>query len=404
MSDVLFSELFKKYIDGSATPREMLLLKDFVQNGEYTAEHHRLLQEAYMDKSLRMQGGEDMEGAWHSLRGRMREPRIVWFRSAAAVLLLVAGAATFLYLNNRAARKEVARIIKLQPDIQPGGTKAILTLANGKTIFLDSAANGQLSRQGNTSVVKTANGRIIYEQNGADKGEAMMNLMSTPKGGQYQVVLPDGTRVWLNAASSLKYPVAFVGNDRRVSISGEAYFEVAKNKQMPFFVDVDGKLTVEVIGTSFNVNAYANESKLLTTLLEGSVKVVCQALPANTPSLKRESGAVILMPGEQATLDAGPGRSLQSGQLIGKNRHADLARVIAWKNGLFSLENSSLQEVMRQLERWYDVTVKYEGSIPEVEFKGEMDRGVRLSDFMRYMKELGINSRIEGRSLIIAGK
>jgi len=296
---------------------------------------------------------------------------------AAAVLLAIAGG-VFWWKTGREAHSSLAvEHAQLQQGIDPGGNKAVLTLSDGTSIVLDSAANGAVAKQGNVAIVKLADGRLSYSLQGAAKGAVMMNNMRTPRGGQYRLVLPDGTQVWLNAASSISYPAAFVEKTRRVRISGEVYFEVAKNKEQPFVVDVEGGPSVEVLGTGFDVNAYTDEGSVKTTLLEGSVRV----------------DHVVLKPGQQARMG-------QQGLSIEQNVNID--KVMAWKNGYFNFENASLKEVMRQLQRWYDITVVYEGRVPDIQFEGEISRNINLSNLLRVLARADVKFRLEeGRRLVV---
>jgi len=191
-------------------------------------------------------------------------------------------------------------------------------------------------------------------------------------------MLPDGTQVWLNAASSITYPVAFTGKQRNVKISREAYFEVMQDKEKPFVVEVDGGMPVEVLGTHFNVNSYTDEGAVKTTLLEGSVRV---------------GQGVVLKPGQQVWAD---------GQRLSVRSNINMDKVMAWKNGLFNFEDASLQEVMRQLERWYDITVVYEGRIPDIQFEGEISRNINLSNLLRVLARAEVKFRLEeGRRLVV---
>jgi ferric-dicitrate binding protein FerR (iron transport regulator) len=211
----------------------------------------------------------------------------------------------------------------------------------------------------------------------------IFNTLSTPRGGQYQLLLPDGTKVWLNAASSITYPVGALTKEIKIKIEGEAYFEVAKNKELPFIVDIGGRSTVEVLGTHFNVNGYTNEGVIRTTLLEGSVKVT------NGQSDK------VLKPGQQSEQAA-------QDQKITVHNDVDTDKVLAWKNGLFNFEGASLPAVMHQLERWYDITVQYEGAVPAIEFRGGMDRNVNLSAILQFLAEMKIKYTMQGHTLIIS--
>lgn len=303
-----------------------------------------------------------------------------WFRYAAAILIVVGlGTVAYLWTNNKKIEQPlVSENKQLQTDLPPGGERAVLTLADGTEIVLDNAANGNIAQQGNATVIKSDNGQIRYDLKGSSQGQVMLNTMSTPQGGQYQLTLPDGTKVWLNAASSITYPAVFVGKERKVTINGEAYFEVAKNKEMPFMVEVRGMSTVEVLGTSFNINAYSNEETVNTTLVEGSVKI---------------NKRVVLKPGQQAVV--------KDPAAVSVVNNADLEKAIAWKNGLFSFNNADLVSVMRQLERWYGVKVIYQRDVTDLTLKGEMYRNVQLSTIMNFLKKMGVNVRLDGKTLIV---
>ena len=301
-----------------------------------------------------------------------------WWAAAAIILLLFTGA--YLWMTRHKNEQSLAAGSKpLQHDVLPGGNKAILTLANGQKIMLDSAANGTLVQQGNTKVIKLANGQLAYTPAGKDKGVVLYNTMTTPRGGQYKIQLPDGTDVWLNAASSVTYPTAFTGADRRVTITGEVYFEVAKDKAKPFRVNVN-EVKVEVLGTHFNINSYGDETAIKTTLLEGSVKITAG------------KDNRMLKPGEQAQV---------AQQRVTIVNNADLGQVMAWKNGLFNFNKLSLREVLRQLSRWYDVEVVYQGDVTPRKFGGEIQRDLNLSEVLDGLRETGIHFSIDGKKLVV---
>lgn len=300
-----------------------------------------------------------------------------WFRYA-AVLLLTAGAAGYYFysLSKNADLSADPHLSKLE-DIPPGGNKATLTLADGSVITLDSAQNGTIAQQGGAKILKPDAGQLSYE--GVGNTAPSYNTVSTPRGGEYQITLSDGTKVWLNAASSLRFPTVFAGKQRKVQVSGEAYFEVAGNEQQPFLVDLNGECEVQVLGTHFNVNNYPNEESVRTTLLQGSVRIT------------RGKDAKLLQPGQQAVVK----------ENIAIDKSVDMNEVMAWKNGFFSLEDKSLDEVMKQLERWYDIDVRYEGKIPGIRFTGDMDRGVNLSEVLKFLSESGIKLKLEGRTVVV---
>ena len=313
---------------------------------------------------------------------------------AAAVVLLVAGAALWLQETQNNPKPAVAIAAAPAHDVPPGGNKATLYLAGGQKIILDSASNGLLAEQGKTTIQKLKSGQIAYVPRAGEVGEVNYNTLTTPRGGQYQLQLPDGTNVWLNAESSITYPTAFTGAERKVSITGEAYFEVAKESAHPFIVRLpavakgnreDGSwMDVEVLGTSFDINAYNDEAAARTTLVEGSIKVSANGTHK------------IIEPGEQTTVTfGGPG--------IEVDQHADVARALAWKNGLFAFSNADLPTVMRQLSRWYDVDVQYEGNIPkdQFEFNGKIGKMLTLDQVLRVLTKTQVHYTIEGNKLTI---
>ena len=303
---------------------------------------------------------------------------------AAASIILMLGIGVYL-LTTKTKKTSPPVAVVQAADIAPGKNGAVLTLADGTLVVLDSLGNGVVATQ-NGAQVKLQGGTLAYEATGPATGEVAYNTMSTPKGRQFQVTLPDGTKVWLNAASSISYPTAFTRNERQVILTGEAYFEVAHNSNMPFKINVNGKAEVEVLGTHFNVNAYDNETTINTTLLEGSVRV----------ELNADMPAITLKPGQQAQVGEVGKQSIA--KVI---NDADIDKVMSWKNGLFNFEGASLAEIMRQLERWYDIEVAYEKGIPDVEFEGKMTRDVPLKDLLKMLERSAIHFRIEGRKLIV---
>jgi len=305
---------------------------------------------------------------------------------AAAVALLLAGSAYFLVNKKDTPAPMAAKAAEITPGMQG----AILTLADGRQVVLDSMASGVVAQQGGTSVV-LSNGKLQYDPSGEAATGIQYNKMTTPKGRQFEVTLPDGTKVWLNAASSIRYPTAFTGNERKVEVYGEACFEVAKDAGKPFLVNVNNKASIEVLGTLFNVNAYENEKTINTTLLNGSIKVATH--PAS----------IVLKPGQQAQISTTSGANKPEGKIEVIN-HPDMEKIMAWKNGLFNFEGAGIEEVMRQLERWYNIDVVYENGIPDIQFIGEMSRQISLSDLLEILRRTEVDFRVEGRKLIVLNK
>lgn len=334
-------------------------------------------------------------------RPLVRIGRKSFLRYAAAILIVVGlGAVAIVYQRyNQQKKNGTLAAHPAAGDIAPGGERATLTLSDGTVIALDSMANGTIAQQGNAAVVKSSNGQLAYNTKGLPAAGRMLNKMATPKGGQYRLTLPDGTKVWLNAASSITYPVAFVGDKRDVKTSGEVYFEVARDKEKPFIVDAGGRTAIEVLGTNFNVNGYADDGSIKTTLLEGSVKVTGNTFVV----LKPGQQAVVEDPDQAQVAQAKAAQAKVADQKTILVRTVNTDQVMAWKNGFFNLQDARFEEVMKQLERWYDIEVKYEGKAPSIGFQGKMDRGVHLSGVLRLLSELGVQCRLEGRTLIVHG-
>jgi transmembrane sensor len=343
---------------------------------------------------------------------RQMPSRRRWWLAAASIILLLSAGAYLLTKKN--VLKPVAGITK----ILPGKEGAILTLADGSQVLLDTIKNGVVALQGGTTA-KIVNGTLIYEGVGS---QAVYNIMSTPKARKFHVILPDGTHAWLNSASSIQYPTAFTGDERKVSVTGEVYFEVAKNKKMPFRLNVNNKAEIEVLGTHFNVKAYENESVINTTLLEGSIAIDLspeQKVKAAQQSKERNKNnkKLILKPGQQAQILVGqntlqingePLKEAATQKTVEKKSgvtvisNTDLDRVMAWKNGVFDFNDIAFADAMYQLERWYDIQVVYEKGIPtDIELNGKITKDNTLNDLVVILEKIGVKCRLEGRKLLI---
>lgn len=389
-----FELLVHKYIAGTITEAENAELKTLLDQEAYALELDRIFQESFREseEAAVNWSDNDRQVFVNKLMDKARSKenaspvrRMHWLKYAAAVIL-VAGLGTIAFIFTKQEKEQPAIAETEQSsekqEIAPGGEKAVLKLADGTIIHLDNAAKGQVAEQGGVEVVKLASGQIAYRVKQLKNKEVMWNTMSTPRGGQYQLILPDGTHVWLNAASSITYPTAFTGNKREIKIKGEVFLEVAKNKQKPFFVNINDKSTIRVLGTSFNINSYDNEENITTTLVEGSIQI---------------NKNIVLKPGQQAV-------QLKAADDIVVSE-ADVEKALAWKNGWFNFNGASLYDVMRQLERWYDIDVKYEGEIPQVTFKGKMDKGVTLTGMLNIFSALNykFKTKLEGRTLLVTG-
>ncbi|HEY8957664.1 FecR family protein [Chitinophaga sp.] len=311
-----------------------------------------------------------------------------WISAAAAVMVLSFG---FYWFLRPAARKPTTiASSQVSNDVTPGGNKAMLVLADGTEIPLDSTANKALTQQGNTSIIQPAGGQLLYtQQTGGPENVDLVqyNTLRTPRGGQFQVTLPDGTKAWLNAASSLKYPVAFKGTSRQVELTGEAYFEVAHNKAMPFKVMVRtgqyDSMEVAVLGTQFNIMAYADETLVKTTLLEGAVKVSSSGVSKQ------------LAPGQGAYLD-------RQHHTLALQQQVDTEEAVAWKNGLIQLDGNDITSIMRMIARWYDVDVIYTAPVP-AHFRGIIPRNVPVSQVLKMMEMTGeVHFEIKGKQIIVS--
>jgi transmembrane sensor len=320
-----------------------------------------------------------------------------WGWAAAAVLILL-GAGTYFLTQHHESNIQPPLAQKV--DVAPGGNHAFLTLANGSKIMLDSAANGSLAKQGTTDIIKSDSGKLLYSlvnlnsplslgRGAGGEGKPLYNTLTTPNGGQYQLTLPDGTKVWLNAASSITYPTTFTGNERMVSMTGEAYFEVAKDPARRFKVRINEDALVEVFGTHFNIDAYSDEPVIAATLIEGNIHF--EKLQGNKNDKHTSAD---LRPGQQAELTRVGALTL--------NVRPDLDQVMAWKEGFFQFDHSDLKTIMRQLSRWYNIEVEFKGDIPDREFFGRLNRNLPLSSVLTILKANNIHYEIQmGNKLVI---
>lgn len=391
MSEKPYSEemlaLAEKWTAGTITPEEKMRLFEWYDRFDDTELTIQSSETAAFDH-LRQEMLQDIR---RKLKSPARIRRITRVSVAAAVLLLVATGG-WLALHNRTpaplATTTPVKNTSRRNDIAPGTNKATLTLADGSTVTLDSVHTGNLASQGNAEVIKRSDGQLQYASANTSNTPAsamVYNVLSTPRGGEYRLKLQDGTNVWLNASSSIRYPTTFFGKERRVEITGEAYFEVAKNAAMPFRVSVNnaavGKHTeIEVLGTSFDVNAYSDEAGQKTTLIEGSVKIT------------GGPGAVTLKPSEQA---------INSGNQLKTMQLENPEQTIAWKNGYFEFENADIPTIMRQISRWYDVDVEYQGKASDDRFSGRFSRNISLAVVLQILHTSGVRLLADDKKILI---
>lgn len=307
-----------------------------------------------------------------------------WFRYAAAVVIAVGLASVaYLWTTNKKTDEALANGNKqLKAEVPPGGDKAILTLADGKNIVLDSVANGQLATQGGVNVIKSEDGQITYDLRELSSKDVMWNTMTTPRGGQYQLVLPDGSRVWLNSASSLKYPVLFKGKQRIVELEGEAYFDIKANSKMPFLVRTN-KSDVLVLGTAFNINSYKDEPSSITTLVHGSIKV----------SVGNQTK--VISPGQQIEI------SNSQPEILTVKKNVDINQAIAWQRGIFKFDGVSLGIIARQLGRWYDVDVLAKDNNNDFRFSGGITKKTPLKTLLKILEANGVMNKWENGILTL---
>ncbi|WP_295120483.1 FecR family protein [uncultured Chitinophaga sp.] len=376
------SQLLKQVLDGSATADVLAELQLYLredEEGAYTAQINAVLNDLPDHLPAANQGelNHVVEAVLAVEKQPVKVKRMRFYWPAAAAVLLLAATGTFFLLRPAKPLTELAQQTVVN-DALPGSSKATLTLDDGAVITLDSAGN-QVLVKGAVNI-RQQGGKLSYDvQDGA--ATVGYNTLRTPRGGQFQLTLPDGTGVWLNAASSIRFPTVFNGNERKVEVTGEAYFEVAKNAAMPFRVKVDELNTVEVLGTSFNINAYEDEQSIKTTLVFGAVRVW------------NGQQSAILKPGEQA----------QAANGIRTTNSVNVNKVVAWKNGVFDFSHAELKEVMRQLSRWYDIEVEYQGTAPTTEFWGKMGRNLSLLQVLKGLEGAGVKFRIEnnGKKLVV---
>ena len=407
MTNTRFIELYDKSQSGLLSPAEAVEWNEWIGQSDHNRDMvERLQDEEYLKRMVsllakaRQEDWQDIIKKHPELKPegatvkRMNTGRLFRFRIAAAAAILLIAFTTYWLLVNKAPGKKLA--ITHQKQIQeirpPDSTKATITLANGQVVTLDTLTSGVLAMQGKADVVKTSDGQIAYKRvtDNNRTGEVAYNTLTNPRGSKIvSINLSDGTKIWLNSESTLRYPVVFNGNERRVELTGEAYFEVAPSfirsgKKRPFYVTAND-VTVEVLGTHFNVNNYPDEETIKVTLLEGRVRVGRGQRAAG------KDNSVILKPGEQTSVY----QTSQPSQPI----PVQIEEVMAWKNGAFYFNGENLQAIMKQLTRYYDVDVEYEGDIPDKHFGGMINRNKNLGEVLNVLELSGVHFQVEGKKI-----
>jgi ferric-dicitrate binding protein FerR (iron transport regulator) len=379
--------LLRQYRDDLASAEEIRELFQELRSAGGQAALKALMAEDWKRGEEQGAEGPDWEKMWQAIQAAAGKPgraRLFFMgrmQAAAVVVFCLLGGAVYWFWRGHGSPATGQTAMRYSTPIVPGGNRAVLTLGDGRTISLDSAKDGTLAQQGNARIIKMNAGVLAYDAR--NKGtEVLYNTIATPYGGQYQVVLPDGSKVWLNAASSLRFPTAFTDKERKVELTGEGYFEIARDASRPFTVHVTGGEDVQVLGTSFNIMAYANEGQSFTTLVSGKVRV------------RRGEAAVELEPGKQAIAD-GSTHALSVAE-------ANIEQAIAWKEGLFRFHETGIRELMRQVERWYNVEVVYQTDGKEQDFTGIVSRSKSIGELLHTLElTQTVHFRIEGRKIIV---
>ncbi|MBN9295548.1 MAG: FecR domain-containing protein [Filimonas sp.] len=382
MENKVFQELLQKYLAGLCSPEELVIIDNWLASVQQV-DHTPLSDAEQLAAGQRMRERMlDMLDKDVAAQTSVRRMNFKWM-AAAAILLLIAGAATVWFMNRPAAVNDARREASFK--IMPGKEGAILTLSNGKQILLDSTSDGVVAHEENSTAMKS-NGELVYT--GVTDETPVYNTLTTPAGRTFAITLPDGTKVWLNASSSITYPISFPGKERRVSMTGEAYFEVKHDEQKPFYVVTEGQVT-EDLGTSFNINAYADEDAVRTTLLEGGARVWKEDAKSATPATGKN---LVLRPGEQA--------EQSKGELV-LRKSVDTEAVIAWKNGKFQFNSADLPSILRQAARWYGVTIVYETQVPDT-FTGGLPRSSDINELLHILEGTGkVRFAIQGQKIIV---
>ena len=382
------AELIAKSISKDLSEEETKVLLQWIEASEENLRLYQdLISEASLSEELAILTTFNPSEDWQKLAKKTIQSSIpiqknwqfsrkFWLSSAAIFLIVCFGALQLWKLQTKDTDTNHFTA-RLKNDIPPGGNKATLQLGDGTVVVLNDANNGFQSKQQNVKLL-VQNGEITYQSIGK-QSHLIYNTVTTPKGGQFKLVLNDGTKVWLNAASSIKFPMAFSGKERLVELTGEGYFEVAHDTSKPFKVVLPNIGQVDAIGTTFNINAYIEENILKTTLLEGKVKV---AFGQKTDYLN---------PGQQAQF-------FQNGQFHIMNQVA-LEEVVAWKNGQFIFKQMNVEDIMRQISRWYEIEVIYHGAVSKETFSGIVNRNSNLMEVLKIMEEGGVRFKIDGKKI-----
>lgn len=375
-----YNRLYEKYLAGKCSVKEQVELENYQDSFK--------LKEQQWDVTTMGNSEEIKQSIQEDLNYSIQEHsknrifKIRVWQSAAAAILILLTAGIYYYQNSPEPVIVKTETPRFKNDVAPGNNKAILTLDDGSKIDLDDAKTGILASESNIDIKKTGDGQLEYTAGAQNVKTVKYNILSTPMGGEYQLVLPDGSKVWLNSGSTLRFPTAFIGSERIVELKGEAYFDIAKNPKMPFLVRTNNAMDIKVLGTQFNVMAYDDEKNINTTLVEGSVEVLKGSEKTN------------LKPGQEAILNRGSGNI--------KVAQADLEQAIAWKNGYFIFYNENIESIMRKVSRWYNVDIVYQGNLNNKDFVGTISRNKNVSELLKMLELTGaIHFSIDGRRITV---
>lgn len=372
----LFKLMLNRFRTGNATGEEIAFLESWfdlhdTEEDLITTENEA----AYEEMKARLKSRIDSEIAVPA--APLKRLRVWRWVAAAAIIAVIGTGAVFFLRQQPALQRQQARAYATGAPT--------LRLADGTVIALDSAAGGQIASQQGVVITKEKDGTLLYKTTSTEKSDPdQQNVLSTPAGTKFKIVLPDNSTVWLNAASTLKYPAAFGAVNRTVRLTGEAYFDIAADPARPFVVQA-GQQSIQVLGTVFNVNAYPEDGLSKTTLLQGAVKV------------SHNDGSVVIQPGQQAICEGNTGNSIRT-------ITADTEKETAWINNLFSFKNDNLPAVMRDVARWYNVQIRYSGHISEEKFSGEISRSSKLEDVLKILEINGITFEVKDNVITVTNK
>jgi ferric-dicitrate binding protein FerR (iron transport regulator) len=375
-----YNSLYEKYLAGKCSKKEQAELENYQDSFELKEQQWNVRTMGNSEE-IKQSIQEDLNYSIEE-HSKYRIFRFRAWQSAAAAILILLTAGIYYYQNSPEPVIVKTETPRFRNDVAPGNNKAILTLDDGSKINLDDAKTGILASESNIDIKKTGAGQLEYAAGTQSVKTVKYNILSTPMGGEYQLVLPDGSKVWLNSGSTLRFPTAFIGSERIVELKGEAYFDIAKNPKMPFLVRTNNAMDIKVLGTQFNIMAYDDEKNINTTLIEGSVEVL------------KGSGKTMLKPGQEAILNRGSGNI--------KVASADLEQAIAWKNGYFIFYNENIESIMRKVSRWYNVDVVYQGNLSNKDFVGTISRNKNISELLKMLELTGaVHFSIDGRRITV---